>query len=61
MGDTPGRKEPTSGEINYPNVLKHLWAKGYRGFVGMEHGLSKPGKEGAQTALQAYRMIDVTN
>lgn len=59
VGDTPGRKEPTSGEINYPNVLKHLYNKGYRGFVGMEHGLSKPGKEGAQAALQAYRSIDV--
>ena len=59
IGDTPGRKEPTSGEINYPNVLKHLYNKGYRGFVGMEHGLSKPGKEGAQAALKAYRTIDV--
>jgi hydroxypyruvate isomerase len=59
IGDTPGRKEPTSGEINYPNVLKHLYNKGYRGFVGMEHGLSKPGKEGAEAALKAYRTIDV--
>ena len=59
VGDTPGRKEPTSGEINYPNVLKHLYSKGYRGFVGMEHGLSKPGKEGALVALQAYRAIDI--
>ncbi|MGM9511716.1 TIM barrel protein [Larkinella sp. GY13] len=59
VGDTPGRKEPTAGEINYPNVLKHLWNKGYRGFVGMEHGLSKPGKEGAEAALKAYRTIDI--
>ncbi|GAB2555221.1 hydroxypyruvate isomerase family protein [Spirosoma areae] len=59
MGDSPGRKEPTSGEINYPNVLKHLYNKGYRGFVGMEHGLSKPGREGAKSALNAYRAIDV--
>jgi hydroxypyruvate isomerase len=58
MGDTPGRKEPTSGEINYPNVLQHVYNKGYRGFVGMEHGLSKPGKEGALAALKAYRSID---
>ena len=59
VGDTPGRKEPTSSEINYPNVLKHLYNKGYRGFVGMEHGLSKPGREGAEAALKAYRTIDV--
>ncbi len=60
IGDTPGRKEPTSGEINYPNVLKHLWNKGYRGCVGLEHGLSNPGKEGAEAALKAYRTIDVS-
>ncbi|MBO0933862.1 hydroxypyruvate isomerase family protein [Fibrella aquatilis] len=59
IGDTPGRKEPTSGEINYPNVLAHLYNKGYRGFVGLEHGLSKPGREGAEAALKAYRSIDV--
>jgi hydroxypyruvate isomerase len=58
VGDTPGRKEPTSGEINYPNVLQHVHNKGYRGFVGMEHGTSKPGKEGALHTLKAYRMID---
>ena len=59
IGDTPGRKEPTSGEINYPNVLRHLYDKGYRGFVGLEHGLSQPGKAGAEAALRAYRTIDV--
>ncbi|GAA4451326.1 hypothetical protein GCM10023189_13230 [Nibrella saemangeumensis] len=59
VGDTPGRKEPTSGEINYPNVLQHLYNKGYRGFVGLEHGISKPGKEGTLAALQAYRAIDI--
>lgn len=58
IGDTPGRKEPGSGEINYPNVLQHVHNKGYRGFVGLEHGTSKPGKEGALAALNAYRAID---
>lgn len=58
VGDTPGRKEPTTGEINYPNVLRHLHDKGYRGFVGMEHGNKKPGKEGALATLEAYRSID---
>jgi hydroxypyruvate isomerase len=58
VGDTPGRAEPTSGEINYPNVLQHLHDKGYRGFVGLEHGISKPGKEGTLVALNAYRSID---
>lgn len=58
MGDTPGRNEPTSGEINFSNVLQHVHDKGYRGFVGMEHGISKPGKEGTAVALEAYRSID---
>ena len=58
MGDTPGRNEPGSGEINFPNVLRHVHGKGYRGFVGLEHGISKPGKEGALGALRAYRAVD---
>ena len=29
VGDTPGRKEPTSGEINYKNIFKHLNEKKY--------------------------------
>lgn len=59
IGDTPGRKEPTTGEINFPNVLKHLHEKGYRGFIGLEHGIKRPGKEGALAALEAYRSIDI--
>jgi hydroxypyruvate isomerase len=58
VGDTPGRNEPTTGEINYPNVLQYLYDKGYRGFVGMEHGTSKAGKEGELATLAAYRSID---
>jgi hydroxypyruvate isomerase len=55
VGDNPGRKEPTTGEINYRNVFKHLHEKGYSGIIGMEHGLSKEGKEGEQALLSAYR------
>ena len=58
VGDTPGRNEPTTGEINYPKVLQHVYNKGYRGFVGMEHGTSKPGKEGELATLAAYRTVD---
>ncbi len=58
MGDTPGRKEPTSGEINYWKVLQYVQDKGYRGFVGLEHGISQPGKPGALAALEAYRKVD---
>lgn len=58
IGDTPGRKEPTTGEINYVNVLQHIYDKGYRGFMGLEHGIKQPGKEGELAALKAYRFID---
>jgi len=59
IGDNPGRKEPTTGEINFSNVFKHIVEKGYTGVFGMEHGNSKPGKEGDQAVIDAYRSVDV--
>ena len=58
VGDNPGRKEPTTGEINYKNIFKHIYDKGYRGAVGMEHGNAKPGKEGEVALIKAYRECD---
>ena len=58
VGDNPGRKEPTTGEINYKNIFKHLHDKGYNGIVGMEHGNSEPGKKGEKAVLNAYRTCD---
>ena len=58
IGDNPGRKEPTSGEINYKNIFKHLHEKGYRGVMGMEHGNAKEGKEGEMALIKAYREVD---
>ena len=58
VGDNPGRKEPTTGEINYKNVFKHIHKKGFKGIVGMEHGNSKPGKEGEEALIKAYRYSD---
>jgi hydroxypyruvate isomerase len=58
IGDNPGRKEPTTGEINYKNVFKYIYDKGYRGIMGMEHGNSKPGKEGELALIEAYRTSD---
>src|SRR5690606_2941657 len=54
VGDVTGRKEPTTGEMNYKNIFKHLFEKGYKGIVGMEHGLSKQGKEGEEALIKAY-------
>jgi hydroxypyruvate isomerase len=58
IGDNPGRKEPTTGEMNYLNIFRHLRDKGYAGVLGMEHGNSKPGIEGEQAVIEAYRYCD---
>lgn len=58
IGEVPGRKEPTTGEINYRNIFKHVHEKGYKGILGMEHGNSKPGKEGELAVIKAYRQVD---
>ncbi len=58
MGDNPGRKEPTTGEINYRNVFKHIHKKGFTGIMGMEHGNSMRGKEGELAVIEAYAKVD---
>lgn len=58
IGDNPGRNEPNTGEMNYHNIFKHLFAKGYKGILGMEHGKSIQGKTGEQALIKAYRMAD---
>ncbi|WP_167610760.1 hydroxypyruvate isomerase family protein [Maribellus sediminis] len=58
IGDNPGRKEPTTGEINYKNVFKFIHDKGYTGVMGMEHGNSMPGEEGEKKLIAAYREVD---
>jgi len=51
VADVPGRKEPGTGEINYPAVAKALDEMGYRGTVGMEAWAS--GND--ELALQRFR------
>ncbi|MGB5668843.1 MAG: TIM barrel protein [Maribacter sp.] len=58
IGDNPGRKEPTTGEINYKNVFKYIHAKGFDGILGMEHGNSLPDKVGEQAVIDAYKKVD---
>jgi hydroxypyruvate isomerase len=58
VGDNPGRNEPTTGEINYRNIFKWIHARGYQGVLCMEHGQSKPGREGEQAVIDAYRACD---
>jgi hydroxypyruvate isomerase len=62
IGDNPGRKEPTTGEINYQNIFKHIHTRAQaekRDFVlGMEHGNAFPGVEGEQKLIKAYEWSD---
>jgi hydroxypyruvate isomerase len=58
VGDSPGRKEPGTGEMNYRNIFKHIQGKGYTGVLCLEHGKSKPGLEGEKALLEAYRAAD---
>jgi len=58
IGDNPGRKEPTSGEINYKNIFKHVYDKGWQGILGMEHGNAKSGREGEIALVNAYAEVD---
>ena len=58
IGDNPGRKEPTTGEINYKNIFQHIYSKGYNGVLCCEHGKSKQGKEGELALIEAYRKVD---
>ncbi len=61
IGDNPGRKEPTTGEINYKNVFEHIYKKGYEGIMGMEHGNAHEGAEGEQKLINAYVEVDGFN
>jgi hydroxypyruvate isomerase len=58
IGDNPGRKEPTTGEMNYKNIFKHIHERGFKGILGMEHGNAKPGKDGELALIRAYRESD---
>lgn len=62
IGDEPGRKEPTTGEINYKNLFKHIYDKSKENkqefIMGMEHGNFYKGKEGEEKLIAAYKWCD---
>jgi hydroxypyruvate isomerase len=64
IGDEPGRNEPTSGEVNYKFLFKHIAekakAQNQEFILGMEHGNSKKGKEGELAVIEAYRACDLS-
>lgn len=58
IGNNPGRNEPGTGEMDYKNIFSHIYNKGFKGILGMEHGNAKPGKEGEFALIKAYRDAD---
>lgn len=62
IGDEPGRKEPTTGEINYKSLFKHIYDKAKANnqefIMGMEHGNFAKGKEGEMKLIEAYQWSD---
>ncbi|MCG7596032.1 TIM barrel protein [Mycobacterium sp. PSTR-4-N] len=55
VADVPGRREPGTGEINYPAVARTLRDMGYTGTIGMEAWASGAGDAGSEAALEAFR------
>lgn len=53
IADVPGRQEPGTGEINFPNVLRALKDLRFPGYVGMEYIPSKD----AMATLRAVRQM----
>ena len=58
IGDNPGRNEPTTGEINYKNIFRYIYDKGFNGVLGMEHGNSLKGLEGELKLINSYKKVD---
>lgn len=54
VGDVPGRHEPGTGEINYPNVFKAIRDLGFRDFVAMEY---VPSRDAMHTLAEVRRLL----
>jgi len=54
VADVPGRQEPGTGEIQFPNVLRALRDLRYPGYVGMEY---IPSKDAMRTLRDVRQMV----
>jgi hydroxypyruvate isomerase len=54
IGDNPGRKQPGSGEINYPNVFKAIAETGYDGYLAVECGYTDTPESAIQDLLKCF-------
>jgi hydroxypyruvate isomerase len=54
VADNPGRHEPGTGEINYPNIVKALVQNGFKGWMAMEY---RPLKDPLQSVRESREMV----
>ena len=52
VADVPGRHEPGTGEINYPNVFRAIDRTGYSGYVGLEFKPLTSSKEALRKVMK---------
>lgn len=57
VADVPGRKEPGTGEINYPAIARALFDMGYRGTIGLEAWPSQDDELAAERFRQAFTLV----
>ena len=58
VADGPGRKEPGTGEINYPKIAETLYQTGQRGPVAMEAYASGDPEEAIEAFKKAFTIAD---
>lgn len=54
IADNPGRNEPGTGEINYPDIFRFLDQQGYEGWIGCEYRPLGKTREGLEW-MKPYR------
>ncbi|WP_105614393.1 TIM barrel protein [Vallitalea okinawensis] len=54
IADAPGRREPGTGEVNFPNVWRKLKELNYEGFIGFELEPSKQSEVVAKELVEAF-------
>ena len=58
LADMPGRKEPGSGELDFPALLSRLIGAGYQGLVELEHGWSEETAGGEAAGICRLHHVD---
>ena len=58
IADNPGRLEPGSGELNFANILRFLYLRGFQGLVELEHDWSLPSRDTERRGLEFLRQLD---